>query len=145
VAAAFRDVVESVAVDEDEFDRVMWELYLAGHLRADRLVAWSVRRASLGTVVVSAEKGAHLELTAPALETLTFEGLAARVTFGQSSGIGYSVSNAPLTAVVRLKRITPDRASPVMDVHRYDTDSVDTGGPPQISSVRVDDVLSGAG
>ncbi len=142
VVASFQDVVESAVIDADDFDRVIWETYLAGKLKEDRLVVWSVRRAARGTVVVASEKGASVELTAPILGTLTFDGVAAGVTFGSSHGIGYSVSGAALTTFVRLKRVTPQGKASVEDVHGFEPGDAPGKQPPSVEPVRLDDLLT---
>ena len=142
VATSFQRVVETSTVDADDFDRIIWELFLAGKLRQDRPVVWSVRRAELGTVVVAAERGAQVELRAPVLNTLTLDGIAAGVDFGASRGVGYSVSNAALTASVRLKRITPDKKTPVEDIRRFDAPERDRHRRQAVHDFRIDEVLA---
>jgi hypothetical protein len=142
VIASFQRVVETRTVDSDDFDRIIWELFLAGKLRQDRLVVWSVRRAEQGTVVVAAERGAHIELTAPMVSALTIEGISAGVSFGKSRGVGYSVSHAALTASVRLKRITPSNTVPVEDVRRFDPAEQDRHRRQAVRDVSIDEVLA---
>lgn len=122
VVASFGDVVETTAVDADDVDRIIWEMFLAGRLREDRIVVWSVRRATRGTVLVSSGRGATASLTAPVAEALTLGGLSAGVKFSHLHEVGYSVSEAPLTAFVRAKRITPQGEHLAEDVRRFDVD-----------------------
>jgi hypothetical protein len=144
VVASFAEVVEMTAVDADDVDRAIWELYLAGRLRPDRLVVWSLRRAARGTVVVSGERGASVKLTAPVLSTLTLDGLSAGVSFGNSKGIGYLLSGAEVTAWVRLKRITPAGRTPVEDIRRFDVDVQERLRRRTIQDVMLDDLVAPA-
>ena len=141
VAISCQEVVETTVDDADDFDRVIWELYLAGKLRVDRLVVWSVRRATQGTVVVATQSGASVDLTAPVLGALTLDGLSAGVNFATSKGVGYSVSGAALTTFVRLKRVTPDGRVPIEDVRRFEPDEQERARRQAIQQVRLDELL----
>jgi hypothetical protein len=149
VAASFESGFDRSAGDADLFGRDLMGLWLSGELSPDRVVVWSVRRASKGTVLVSHEKDNEVELVADAGllagAGLTLANMSLGVQFGQERKSTYKVSSGPLTIWVRMLRLLPKDVSRVGDVHRFEPgtdDLIAAIGTRRPVALSVDDVLA---
>jgi hypothetical protein len=119
VVASFKGGVERSARDADRFAEQLLELWYGRQLPTDRVVVWSVRRASGGTVVVSEEGNNEVEVLADSAllgpAGITLAGLAVGVTFGAERKATWKLTsdNGPLVSWARLVRLTPDQTRAV--------------------------------
>jgi hypothetical protein len=149
VAASFESGFDRSAGDADLFGRDLMALWLSGELPPDRVVVWSVRQASKGTILVSRDKDNQVELMADAGllagGALTLANMSLGVQFGQERHSTYKVSSGPLTMWVRMLRLLPSDIPRIGDVHRFEPGTADliaAIGTRRPVTLSVDDVLA---
>ena len=126
-AVSFQEGVERTVRDADRFSEHVYALWATKKLAIDRVVVWSCRRASGGTVVVSGESDNEIEIVADAgllaSAGITLNAMNAGVTFGNERKKTYKVSSAtsPLMQWVRIYKLSSDDVPRVQDAYAFDT------------------------
>lgn len=119
VVASYQNGVERSVNDADGFAGQLMQLWYAKKLRTDRVVIWSLRRATGGTVLVSEDSGNEVEIFADSAllgpAGITLGGLSAGVTFGAERKATWKMSSAvaPLVVWARIFKLSRDQAQVV--------------------------------
>jgi hypothetical protein len=149
VVASFSGVVESTVLSPRRFDDLLWKLYIEGDLKPDEVVAWVVRRAASGTVLVNRKGGVDIELSVdPSLVAgvISFQGLAVGVQFGAGSSASFQTSGADLAVAAKVKGL--NRAGDEVETRRgftaLDGADLDDYLGSEVPEVTADSVLAGA-
>ena len=127
VVASFQGGVEYRVSDADAFGQTLMELWYGKKLNKDRVVVWSLRRATGGTVIVSEEGNNQIEVIADSAllgpAGLTLAGLSVGVQFGveQKATWKLSSSDVPLVVWARLFRLD-DRHQSAVDAFGFESD-----------------------
>lgn len=128
VVASFQGGVERRVRDADAFGEALMTLWYAKKLNKDRVVVWSLRRASGGTVVVSEDGDNQVEVMADSAllgpAGLTLAGLSVGVQFGAEQKATWKLSSANLPLVVwaRMFRLS-DSHGQAVDAFGFDSGS----------------------
>jgi len=149
VVASFQGGVERRVRDADAFGQALMELWYGKKLNKDRVVVWSLRRATGGTVLVSEDGNNKVDVMADSAllgpAGLTLAGLSVGVQFGaeQKATWKLSSSNIPLVVWARLFRLD-DRYEAAVDAFGFESDGprlqAEVGGK-RPASFTADDLL----
>lgn len=127
VVASFQGGVERRVSDADAFGQTLMELWYGKKLNKDRVVVWSLRRATGGTVIVSEEGDNQTEVMADSAllgpAGLTLAGLSVGVQFGAERKVTWKLSSSdvPLVVWARLFRLD-DRHQSAVDAFGFESD-----------------------
>jgi hypothetical protein len=133
VVVSFRGGVQQSVRDADAFSDGLMQLWYRKELRTDRVVVWSVRRATSGTVLVSEDGGNQVEVMADSAllgpAGITLAGLSVGVQFGAERKATWKMppGDAPLVVWARILGLSKDQAS-VVDEFGFESDTR-PGGP----------------
>jgi hypothetical protein len=126
-AVSFQEGVQRTVRDADRFSEQVYALWATKKLPIDRVVIWSCRQATGGTVVVSGESDNEIEIMADAgllaSAGITLNAMNLGVTFGNERKHTYKLSSAtsPLTQWVRLYKLSSDDVPRVQDAYSFGT------------------------
>ena len=127
VVASFQGGVECRVADADAFGQALMKLWYGTQLNQDRVVVWSLRRATGGTVLVSEDGNNQVDVMADSAllgpAGLTLAGLSVGVQFGaeQKATWKLSSSDVPLVVWARLFRLD-DRHKAAVDAFGFESD-----------------------
>lgn len=119
VVASYQAGVERFVRDSDAFGDELMALWYGKALRTDRVVVWSVKRATGGTVLVSEDGNNEVEIFADSAllgpAGITLAGLSAGVTFGAERKTTWRMSSKakPLVVWARVLKLSRDQAQVV--------------------------------
>lgn len=118
VAASFNGGVERSVRDADAFAETLARAWAAKTLKTDRMVVWSVRRATGGTVVISKQSNNEVDVSANSAllgPAVTLGGLSLGVTFGAETSLTWKTSDptGALVIWVRLFKLDEKRREAV--------------------------------
>jgi hypothetical protein len=147
VLASYRDGTERFVPDADTFASQLAQMWRDKELRTDRMVVWSVRKASGGTVVVSEDGGNRVEVLADASLLgpvgITLSSLALGVNFGAERKAIWKMTagQAEFTVWARLFRVDDDFTGAV-DAFGFDAAKAKQGLEPRSVAFTSADLLS---
>lgn len=127
VVACFNNGEECRVADSDEFSRALLALWYSKEINPNRVVVWSSRQAIGGTVLVSAQGGNSIDLSADAAVLgpagITLSGLTLGVSFGAERKATWKISSSTVrfTTAIRAFYLNPDQRREV-DSFRFSAD-----------------------
>lgn len=147
VIASYQGGTEHFVPDADAFADRLAQMWRDKELRTDRVVVWSVRKASGGTIVVSESGGNRVEVLAdtsllgPA--GITVGSLAVGVSFGAERKATWKMTEgqAEFTVWARLFRVDAEFTGAV-DAFGFDAAKTQQGLEPRSVAFTSDDLLN---